>query len=97
MISFTLVSSRRCAILQTTILFFIVAILLKLLPQVLKKSKSMYWFKTNQMVVNASTFQLILFGLSSNENIVLEVGECSIDVANGVTLLGVTIEQLILN
>ena len=53
-------------------------------------SKSVYWFKTNQMVVNASKFQVIFFGLNSNENIVLEVGGCSIDVANSVTLLGVT-------
>ena len=50
----------------------------------------MSWFKTNQMVVNASKFQVILFGLNSNENIILEVGGCSIDVANSVTLLGVT-------
>ena len=49
--------------------------------------KSMYWFKTNQMVVNASKFQVILFGLNSNENIVLEVGRYSIDFANSVTLL----------
>ena len=53
----------------------------------------MSWFKTNQMVVNASKFQVILFGLNSNENIVLEVGGCSIDFANSVTLLGVTIES----
>ena len=39
-------------------------------------SKSMYWFKTNQMVLNTSKFQVILFGLNSNENIVLEVGGC---------------------
>ena len=56
-------------------------------------SKSIYWFKTNQMVVNASKFQVILFGLNSNENIVLEVGGCSIDVANSATLLGVTIDS----
>ena len=56
-------------------------------------SKSMYWFKTNQMVVKASKFQVILFGLNSDENIVLEVGECSIDVANSVTLLAVTIDS----
>ena len=31
-------------------------------------SKSMYWFKTNQMVVNASKFQAILFGLNSKED-----------------------------
>ena len=56
-------------------------------------SKSMYWFKTNQMVVNAPKFQAILFGLNSKEDIVLEVGGCSIDVANSVTLLGVTIDS----
>ena len=50
-------------------------------------SKSLCWLKTNQIVVNASTFQVILFGLNSNENIVLEVGGCSIDVANNVTVL----------
>ena len=56
-------------------------------------SKSMSWFKTNQMDVNASKFQVILFGLNSNENIILKVGGCSIDVANSVTLLGITIES----
>ena len=56
-------------------------------------SKSIYWFKTNQMVVNASKFQVILFGLNSNEKIVLEVGECSIDVTNSFTLSGVTIDS----
>ena len=45
------------------------------------------------MVVNASKFQAILFGLNSKEDIVLEVGGCSIDVANSVTLLGVTIDS----
>ena len=38
------------------------------------------------MVVNASKFQVVLFGLDSTENIVLEVVGCSIDVANSVTL-----------
>ena len=37
-------------------------------------SKLMYWCKTNQMVVNASNFQVVLFGLNSNESIFLEVG-----------------------
>ena len=55
-------------------------------------SKLMYWFKTKQIVVNASKFQALLFGLNSNENIVLEVGGCSTDVANSVILLGVTID-----
>ena len=45
------------------------------------------------MVANASKFQVILFGLNSHENIALEVGECSIDVANSVTPLGVTIDS----
>ena len=45
------------------------------------------------MVVNASKFQVTLFGLNSNQNIVLEVRDCSIDVANSVTLLGVTIDS----
>ena len=45
------------------------------------------------MVVNASKFRVILFGLYSNENIVLEVGGCSTDVANSGTLPGVTIDS----
>ena len=45
------------------------------------------------MVVNTSKFQAILFGLNSNEDIVLEVGGSSIDVANSVTQLGVTIDS----
>ena len=56
-------------------------------------SRSMSWFKTNRMVVNASKFQVILFGLNSNESIVLEVGGCSIDVDNSVTVLGVKIDS----
>ena len=55
--------------------------------------KSMYWLKTSQMVMNASKLQVVLFSLSSNENIVLEVGGCSNDVANTVTLLGVAIDS----
>ena len=43
--------------------------------------------------MNASKLQVILFRLNSNENIVLEVGGCSIDVANSVALLGVTIDS----
>ena len=55
-------------------------------------SKSMSWPKTNQMVVNTSKLQVLLFDLNLNENIVLEVRRCSIDVANSiVTLLVVTI------
>ena len=51
-------------------------------------SKLMHWCKTNQMVVNASKFQAILYDLNSNEDIVLEVDGCSIDAANSVTLYG---------
>ena len=40
------------------------------------------------MIVNTSKFQAILFGLNSNEDIVLEVDGCSIDAANSVTLFG---------
>ena len=39
------------------------------------------------MVVNASNFQVLLFGLNTSESIILEVGGSSIDVANRVTLL----------
>ena len=56
-------------------------------------SRSMSWFKTNQMVVNASKFQAIFCGLNSNESIILEVGGRSIDVANNVTLLGVKVDS----
>ena len=56
-------------------------------------SRSMSWFKTNPMVVNASKFQAIFSGLNSNESIVLEVGGRSIDVANNVTLLGVKVDS----
>ena len=76
MTSLTLLSSWRYAILQTAIFYFLVAILLKLLPQVFKKIclNRCIGFKTSEMVANASKFTVILFGLNSNENIVLEVG-----------------------
>ena len=47
------------------------------------------------MVVSASKFLVILFGLNCNENIVMEEGGCSIDVANCVTLLGVKIDCIL--
>ena len=34
-------------------------------------SKSMHWFKTNQMAGNSSKFQVILLDVNSNENIIL--------------------------
>ena len=43
-------------------------------------------------VVNVSKIPVILFGLNSNENMVLEVGGCFIDVASSVAL-GVTIDS----
>ena len=56
-------------------------------------SKSMCSFNSNQMVVNARKFQVTLFGLSSNEKIILEVGGCSNYVATSVTVLRVTIDS----
>ena len=50
----------------------------------------MPWFKANQMVLTASKCQVILCRLNSKEGIVLEVGGCSIDIANTDTLQGVT-------
>ena len=41
----------------------------------------------------APKFQIILLGLNSYENMVMEVGRCSFAVANSVTLLGVTIDS----
>ena len=52
-------------------------------------SKSMCSFNSNQMVVNAPK----LFGLSSSEKIILEVGGCSNYVATSVTVLRVTIDS----
>ena len=56
-------------------------------------SRSMSWFKTNQMVVNASKCGAIFFGLNSDERIVLEVEGRSIDVANNVTLKEVKVHS----
>ena len=39
------------------------------LEEDMSRCRSMSWFKTNQMVVNASKFQVTLFGLNSNERI----------------------------
>ena len=48
------------------------------------------WFKTNQMVANPSKFQVMLLGLRTEDNIVLNVGNVSIDVVSSVTLLAIT-------
>ena len=49
--------------------------------------------KSRQILVNASKFQVMLFGLNPNESLILEVGGCSIDVANSATLLRVAIDS----
>ena len=77
-------------------LFSLVAILFEVVAPSLDEDMSrsnMSWLKTYQIFVNVVKFQFIFFGLQSNENIVLEVGGCSIDIANSVTLLGVAIDS----
>ena len=56
-------------------------------------SRSMFWFRTNEMVVNAWKFQVILLGSNFSENVVLEVGRCSNDAADSVTQLEVKIDS----
>ncbi len=51
------------------------------------------WFKTNQMVANPSKFQVMLLSLKTNDSIVLDIGNVSIDVVNSVKLLGITIDS----
>ena len=77
-------------------LFSLVASLFEVVAPSLDEDMSrsnMSWLKTYQIFVNVVKFQFIFFGLKSNETIVLEVGGCSIDVANSVTLLGVAIDS----
>ncbi len=56
-------------------------------------SQAISWFKTNQMVANSSKFQVMLLGLKTNDSIVLDIGNFSIDVVNSVKLLGITIDS----
>ena len=56
-------------------------------------SQAVSWFKTNQMVANLSKFQVILLGLKTDDSIVLDIGNVSIDVVSSVKLLGITIDS----
>ena len=56
-------------------------------------SQAVSWFKTNQMVANLSKFQVMLLGLKTDDSIVLDIGNVSIDVVSSVKLLGITIDS----
>ena len=56
-------------------------------------SQAISWFKSNQMVANPSKFQVMLLGLKTDDNIVLDIGKVSIDVVSSVKLLGITIDS----
>ena len=56
-------------------------------------SQAISWFKTNQMVANLSKFHVMLLGLKTDDNIVLDIGKVSIDVVSSVKLLGITIDS----
>ena len=56
-------------------------------------SRAISWLKTNQMVANPSKFQVMLLGLKTDDNIVLDIGKVSIDVVSSVKLLGITIDS----
>ena len=58
-------------------------------------SQAISWFKTNQMVANPSKFQVMLLGLKTNDDIVLDIGNVSIDFVSSVKLLGITIDSKI--
>ena len=45
------------------------------------------------MVANPSKFQVMLLGLKTDDNIVLDIRKVSIDVVSGVKLLGITINS----
>ena len=45
------------------------------------------------MVANPSKFQVMLLGLKTDDNIVLDIGKVSIDVVSSVKLLGITIDS----
>ena len=40
-------------------------------------SQAISWFKSNQMVANPSKFQVMLLGLKTDDNIVLDIGNVS--------------------
>ena len=45
------------------------------------------------MVANPSKFQVMLLGLKTDDNIVLDIGKVSIDAVSGVKLLGFTTDS----
>ena len=45
------------------------------------------------MVANPSKFQVMLLGLKTDDSIVLDIGNVSIDVVSSVKLLGITIDS----
>ena len=56
-------------------------------------SQAISWFKANQMVANPSEFQVMLLGLKTDDNIVLDIAKVSIDVVSSVKSLGITIDS----
>ena len=56
-------------------------------------SQAISWFKANKMVVNQSKFLVMLLGLKIDDNIVLDIGNVSIDVVSSVKLLGITTDR----
>ena len=45
------------------------------------------------MVANPSKFQIMQLGLKTDDNIVLDIGNVSIDIVSSVKLLGITIDS----
>ena len=56
-------------------------------------SQAISWFKTNQMAANSSKFQVMLLGLMTDDNFVLDIGKVSIDLVSSVKLFGITIDS----
>ena len=56
-------------------------------------SQAISGFKTNQMVANPSKCQVMLLGLRTDDSIVLDIGNASIDVVSSVKLLEITIDS----
>ena len=56
-------------------------------------SQAISWFKANKMVVYQSKFLVMLLGLKIDDNIVLDIGNVSIDVVSSVKLLGITTDS----
>ena len=56
-------------------------------------SQAISWFKINQMVANPSKFEVMLLGLKTDDDIVLDIGKVSIDNVSSVKLFGITIDS----